>query len=143
MLSSLLQTVLTIFTLNLACAQEPPNKGFNDSSFENLQESLDALDRMQSDLDSIGPWQITSVNIYRARYPQTASVWPILDRLESLFLERERLLYSVTPTSPGVARIDHSIRLSMNDLNQSVEALREILTHKMERRQNAHIYRTD
>jgi len=125
-----LKAIIIICAVQVTCAQGP-KKGYEFPRDEVIMEHLEALDRITADLDSICLREIVSINIYRAQYPETASLWPILDRLESLFLERERLLYSVTSSSPGVARINHSINVSKNDLQKSIAALRETMQSRL------------
>lgn len=123
---SFFQTVITICALQIACAQGPAT-GYDLPRHELIIEYLGTLEMMASDLDSIRALEVSAINIYREQYPETSALWPILDRLESLFAERERLLYSVTSSSPSIVRLDHSINIGRRDLQQAVAALREAM----------------
>lgn len=123
---SYFQTIITTFAVQIACAQGPV-AGYDLPRHEVVQEHLKVLEQMTSNLDSIRPQKVSALNIYRAQYPETSALWPILDRLESLFAERERLLYSVTSSSPSIARLDHSINIARHDLQWAVSALGEMM----------------
>jgi hypothetical protein len=123
---SYFQTIITTFAVQMACAQGHV-AGYDLPRHEVVQEHVEALEQMTTVLDSIGAREVSAINIYREQYPETSALWPILDRLESLFAERERLLYSVTSSSPSIVRLDHSINIGRRDLQQAVAALREAM----------------